>query len=118
MPHTDPVKRREYMRAYLQKWRKLDYVKIARKRQRRTSLIRSYGISVQEYQRLLEHQQGVCAVCRQQCKTYEHLSVDHNHATGKVRGLLCAKCNVALGMLNEDRERIAMLLNYLFEANP
>lgn len=70
-----------------------------------------YGLSLVEYNLLLETQKGVCAIC---FKTgFRRLSVDHHHATGKVRGLLCDSCNVALGLLGEDQFRIEQILTYL-----
>ncbi len=75
---------------------------------------RRYGITPDEYARLLQDQLGVCAICRRS-ETRKHgaeicpLAVDHDHETGKVRGLLCHKCNVMLGC-SGDRASI------LFEA--
>lgn len=54
-----------------------------------------YGIDAAEYERLLEGQGGRCGVCKEGSE--ETLAVDHDHATGAVRGLLCAKCNRMLG---------------------
>jgi len=45
------------------------------------------------------------------------LSVDHNHKTGKIRGLLCTKCNTALGIMEENKELMLKLINYLMESN-
>lgn len=56
---------------------------------------RAYGFQAGEYERRLQEQGGVCAVCDQPPKKYR-LSVDHDHVTGKVRGLLCNNCNRAL----------------------
>lgn len=62
-------------------------------------LLRHYGIDEAEYQRMLEAQGGVCAVCgrpprhRNSAGVTQRLHVDHDHATGKVRGLLCLTCN-------------------------
>jgi hypothetical protein len=54
-----------------------------------------YGIDLAEYERLLKAQNGVCAICRQPPKRGA-LHIDHDHATGRVRGLLCARCNSAV----------------------
>ncbi|MCY0963017.1 endonuclease VII domain-containing protein [Streptomyces sp. H27-H5] len=51
----------------------------------------TYGLSANEYQRLFEHQDGRCAICRETRKT--NLAVDHCHKTEAIRGLLCARCN-------------------------
>jgi hypothetical protein len=73
-----------------------------------------------EYDALLEQQGGVCAICwhgetaRNQYKRLP-LAVDHDHENGKIRGLLCMRCNRSLGMLREDPEVLAQMLDYLDE---
>ena len=74
---------------------------------------RAYRFSVAEYNRLQKEQGYVCAVCKQPCSTGKRLAVDHCHNTGAVRGLLCSKCNRALGYLNDDPVIIENLLAYL-----
>ena len=62
-----------------------------------------YGVSREEYETKMIEQGHVCAICGEQCRTDQRLCVDHNHATGEVRGLLCKSCNFKLGVLeNED----------------
>ena len=73
----------------------------------------NYNINLEEYNKLVELHQGGCAICRQPCKTHERLSVDHDHNTGIVRGLLCQKCNTAIAMLNEDEDLFWNALEYL-----
>jgi hypothetical protein len=80
----------------------------------RYDLKAKYGITVEEYNRLLESQGGVCAICGQTCYK-NRLSVDHDHATGEVRGLLCDNCNKALGCFKEDPLVIKKALNYLVQ---
>jgi len=61
-------------------------------------LKRCYGITTQQYNELFLRQEGLCAICgRHQAEFKRRLAVDHDHATGKVRGLLCGLCNRALG---------------------
>jgi len=67
-------------------------------------LTRNYGLSRDEHRRLLEAQNGVCAVCK--LPSRRTLCVDHCHATRQVRGLLCDKCNTALGLLGDDSGRM------------
>lgn len=59
-----------------------------------------YGISQEDYDRMVSDQEGKCAICCEEAK----LHVDHDHATKKVRGLLCVKCNTAIGKLDGHLE--------------
>lgn len=69
-----------------------------RKASRRGRLKRRYSISIEQYVGRLAQQNNRCAICRKsQSKLKKSLAVDHNHATGKVRGLLCLKCNRLIG---------------------
>lgn len=87
-------------------------------KKRRYAIIR-HGITVEEHDVMFLTQQGVCAVCglppNKKNKQNWSLNIDHDHITGKVRGLLCGKCNTALGLLNEDQETIKKLLRYVEE---
>lgn len=79
-----------------------------------------FGISLQDYLELVQKQNGVCAICfRPETRLHKgkvrQLSVDHNHTTGKIRALLCGSCNIALGLLDEDKSRIYSVLRYLDE---
>ena len=72
-----------------------------------------YGMTLEEYDNMFNKQNGVCAICFQPCKSKKGLAVDHNHKTGKVRGLLCANCNGAIGMLQEDPAIIDRAKEYI-----
>lgn len=57
-------------------------------------LLKKYGITLEQYEHLYRAQEGRCAVCKRTAETFRHrLSVDHDHKTGEVRGLLCVHCN-------------------------
>jgi hypothetical protein len=73
---------------------------------------RQYGITFDEYTKLCTNQNNKCAICNKPCKVWNKLSVDHNHITGEIRGLLCLRCNVKLGVL-EDLEWKRKAENYL-----
>ena len=70
-----------------------------------------YGITLEDFDLMLTRQHGVCAICR--TKPPERLSVDHCHATGKVRGLLCSKCNCGLGFFRDEPRRLRAAAKYL-----
>ena len=73
-----------------------------------------YGISDEMYSEILTRQKGCCAICHGAPRS-QALGVDHDHKTGKVRGLLCSPCNVALGMLKDDPELLLRAAIYLEE---
>ena len=97
---------------------------------RRASHLRVvYGITPEEYDELLRIQNGVCAICggteattlkvksadrkRAPRQNMDTLKVDHDHITGKVRGLLCSGCNVAIGGFRDDIEAMRKAIAYL-----
>jgi len=87
-----------------------------KERQRDNHHKRLYGISAEQYDTLFREQGGVCAVCKKESDTdgkNSKLQVDHNHTTGQVRGLLCYRCNVAIGMISEDLDRVYQIMDYL-----
>lgn len=75
-------------------------------------LKRKYDMGNDDYQSFLEAQGGRCAICGE-VPGDTSLAVDHDHETGKVRGLLCFKCNTALGMLGDSREMLLEAAAYL-----
>lgn len=73
-----------------------------------------YGITSEEYQRIYEYQGGSCAICQRARGLRKKLSVDHDHSTGEVRGLLCQKCNRdVLGHLRDDTNALYRAADYL-----
>jgi hypothetical protein len=77
-----------------------------------------YGITLEQYDEMLAKQEGHCAACPQTPEKEHHkvLHVDHNHVTGAVRGLLCGRCNTALGLMRENPTGLTSYLQAL--ANP
>lgn len=74
---------------------------------------RSYGISLEEYEEKLKLQHHCCAICGKHESNFQRqLAVDHCHTTGKIRDLLCPKCNLAFGYVDEDITIIERLLEY------
>jgi hypothetical protein len=86
---------------------------------RERHLVRKYGVTLDDYNRMLKAQNGCCAICgaaeSEQFKSV--FQVDHCHATGAVRGLLCRKCNFVLGYLDDEPAKLARAIDYL-ESSP
>lgn len=80
---------------------------------RQASRAYKYGITPEDFKNMHESQQGKCAICSTKPKTKRGLHVDHDHDTGKVRGLLCHGCNVALGSFKEDVTLLNKAIEYL-----
>lgn len=81
-------------------------------------LLKTYGITWDEYDFLLSCQDGRCAICQGKPRKYA-LAVDHDHKTGEIRGLLCSKCNhKLLGSANDDPARLRRAADYLEEFSP
>ena len=79
-------------------YRKNNPEKPNKKAIRNRHLIREYGISLENYNKMFEEQKGCCFICRiHQSKLEMSLVVDHDHKTNKIRGLLCRNCNCRLG---------------------
>lgn len=82
---------------------------------RESHLRRRFGMSVEEYDSLCSRQGNRCAICGSEedgnCK--KRLTVDHDHVTGKVRGLLCDRCNRAIGLLRDDPTVLRKAMIYL-----
>lgn len=80
---------------------------------RKSHLKRKFGITPEEYDVLLDRQGGGCAICGRPPTPGISLHVDHDHLTGRIRGLLCFQCNNALGDFEDSHERLQLALNYL-----
>ena len=98
----------KYMDSYVRRWRKSAAGRNSR-------LKAAYGITLQIYNMLLGQQGNACSICRRSVlSTRERkLHVDHDHKTGRVRGLLCRRCNLFLGYLENDPNMVAKAVRYL-----
>lgn len=86
--------------------------------QRAYSLRANYGITVDEYEQMLARQNGQCAICgTTECGTGKSFAVDHDHTSGAVRGLLCGSCNLGIGQLGDDPDRLLAAAMYLIRAS-
>lgn len=102
-------------KGYITEWRKKNKEHVTAYTRRR-DLMKKYGITEPEYAAMLIEQHGKCAVCGSDSPgngRYKRFLVDHDHATGKVRALLCNPCNVAIGQVQDDPERLLALARYL-----
>ena len=75
----------------------------------------NYGITLEDYNVMWAAQDECCAICKTQKTKGRGFHVDHDHATGKVRGILCNQCNLALGHFEDDTIRMLSAINYLKE---
>lgn len=72
---------------------------------------KTYGLTLEDVESMKILQENKCKICNTLFVKEPH--IDHDHVTGKVRGLLCTKCNVAIGMFEEDEERLISAIQYL-----
>jgi len=94
-----------------------------RKRIYQKQCLKKYGLTSEAYDKLLEAQGGVCAICGEAetlSQSYKgnpyglkRLAVDHNHHNGKVRGLLCSRCNLVLGRVEENPDVLRKMISYI-----
>jgi hypothetical protein len=94
---------------YNKQYHKEKYLTVKKKH----ALNYKYGMSMEEYNALLTKQNGTCAICK--LPDTKMLSVDHNHLTGQIRGLLCDPCNRGLGFFGDSPTRLEAAYHYLQE---
>lgn len=75
--------------------------------------LRKYGITLEEKEFMVDSQGGSCAICGCDFSGEVKPNIDHCHATGKVRGILCRKCNSVLGLADDDAHRLGVAISYL-----
>ena len=77
------------------------------------SVQKTYGLEAGDYDRLYAEQGGLCAICRRARGISRRLAVDHNHVTGRVRGLLCSPCNQFIGYIRDEKAAFKRGYDYL-----
>lgn len=109
--HNLSAEQRESHAAARERWREAnkDYLRTWERNRRATRK----GITPDEWLGRVEAQHGACAICGDEPDDPLTLHIDHDHATGTVRGLLCNRCNTALGMLRDDPMLMACAIEYL-----
>lgn len=93
-------------------------------RYRKHNIKKKFGLSLEEYDALLEKANGVCQICKRP-ETKKHqatgevqpLSIDHDSVTGAIRGLLCSACNFGIGHLKHDPSLLRSAIEYLETTN-
>lgn len=119
-----PSDEKEYQRAYYKK--NAEKIKARMRKwyanhlgyRQNQNLKRSFGITLNDYNKMLKEQKGVCAICgeketRKNKYGVKSLAVDHNHKTDKIRGLLCMRCNLFIGGMKEDINMVLKVVDYL-----
>ena len=84
-------------------------------RRNRAATIAIYGLTLEDYDAMIVEQNGVCAVCKmpEEDPRRKHLCVDHDHETGKVRALLCNRCNRGMGIWRDNIHLLEQAVLYL-----
>ncbi len=128
MPHKDPEARAAFHRGYYRRNREKYLARAKRQRaepghaehiepsKRRSHLMTRYGITDDQYHQRLARQGYKCLICNATTSgngNSHYFDVDHDHVTGKIRGLLCRRCNVTAGVLENNVERIKSLTRYI-----
>lgn len=75
--------------------------------------LKRFGITLADEERMLAQQGGACAICRTAFEKTKAKHVDHDHQTGRVRGLLCVRCNLGLGFFKDNEQRLLSAIEYL-----
>lgn len=106
---------RELITMKNREWRKKNPLKLAASK-RRYHLKYEFGMTVSDYTMLFQKQEGLCAICKSASSSNQSLAVDHNHKTGKIRGLLCVRCNRGIGAFGDCSETLNRAAIYLKES--
>lgn len=116
---ANPEKQKDRVR----RWREANIDKIRaysratsgahKRRAKNDHLLRTYGLSYADKLSLIKKQRGLCPICHKGIKPGRNAHVDHCHNTGKVRGILCGKCNPALGGFCDDIRILQSAIAYL-----
>jgi hypothetical protein len=100
---------RENRERYLQRLRDYNGTPAKKLSNRKSHLKRKYGLTLEEFDEMLATQGGGCAICGNPNAG----NVDHDHVTGEVRGILCFNCNIAIGHVADDKDRLLRAFAYL-----
>ena len=117
---ANPDKRKEVTARYREKNREAmrkaqrEYHQRNPDRHRNNFLKRTFGITVDEYREMIAKRNGLCDICKSpEPGGKGNFHLDHDHTTGEIRGILCAKCNLGIGSLQDSIEILEAAANYL-----
>jgi hypothetical protein len=110
----------EERKEYTKQWRNSNRIKVRgydkKYHAKHSRLKRKYGVTPEEYIKLFNNQEGKCLIYgKHQIELKKALGVDHDHITGKVRGLLCNDCNLGIGHFKDNIEKLKLAIKYLEE---
>lgn len=91
---------------HLNEWRRNNWVQAGRRLKRR-------GATQDLYDKLYEAQKGCCAICNEPEEKFSWLCIDHDHDTGRIRGLLCPNCNRGIGLLKDNAALLERAAEYI-----
>lgn len=117
--HANIERERERARIRQSKYNKIHHSEILKKRKENPQVWESYnlksryGITLQDKLEMIRLQDNRCASCGEEFSNYYDAHLDHDHVTDKVRGILCKRCNLALGFAREDIGVLQGLINYI-----
>lgn len=116
-PCRKKYRRREEVKARTSAYNKkyaLDNPELMKQKDRKNMLKRFWNMSVKEYETLSNKQNGTCALCdKTESNPHKRLCIDHDHKTGKIRGLLCDNHNRAMGLFKDSIEDLEKAIEYL-----
>ena len=99
---------KEYRREYIKLWEKKNKRKLQGYR-----LKRKYGVTVDEKDSILKNQLNQCGICSNEFRNSKDAHLDHDHITKKIRGILCGRCNRALGYFKDNKDILKNAIIYL-----
>ena len=92
-------------------------IKCEKERSKERHIFKDFGITLKDYDKILEKQDNGCKICGIKIPGGQgRFHIDHDHVTGKIRGLLCSNCNLALGNAKDDIKILAAMIQYLIDS--
>lgn len=125
---TQKERQQQYKRDYFQKNKEKIYERVHKRQKERREedykkygmdryhIKSKYGLSIEDYQELLQKQNSICPICKRTLIDRQNMPhVDHDHTTNKIRGILCGNCNMGLGNFKDNIESLKRAIKYLEE---